>query len=82
MTSTDYGVCSKCSAPLFISATPHVCCEGCRRHALDPKWTLRFWSRDDPDDPVPGRWMHVDPSGSTYDCTAPDARVPEDDDAE
>jgi len=49
-------------------------CEGCKRHAANPRNTLRFraWADDcDPNGPI----MHVDPSGVVYPCTnqsAPD----------
>ena len=42
-------------------------CDGCRRHAQHPRHTLRFWALDEPD-AVTGRFMHVDPSGSSWDC--------------
>lgn len=70
---------SGCGCPV-CAAIRALDCEGCRRHALDPRWTLRFWARESPCSPRHvGRWMHVDPSGSTYDCTAPGAEVPDDD---
>ena len=43
-------------------------CEGCTRMVTD-RHTIRFWSQHDPDGPVSdGHWMHVDPSGQSYDC--------------
>jgi len=47
--------------------TTQPACEGCRRAALYPRHTLRFWALDEPDANT-GRFMHADPSGSSWDC--------------
>jgi hypothetical protein len=52
------------------SQTPTQTCEGCKQHKLHPRHVLRFKAQMDPDGPSDeDRWMHVDPSGQTYDCT-------------
>ena len=61
------------SEPTATPTEAQPVCDGCRRHAQHPRHTLRFWASYDDGcseegDHATGRWQHVDPSGSSWDC--------------